>query len=43
MAYRKMILVLDDGDIEAMLLAKSSRDNPKDILSQKIEDFRLSM
>ena len=43
MAHRKMIIVLNDEDLEAMLLARSSGGNPEDIISQKIERFRLSM
>jgi hypothetical protein len=43
MAYRKMILILNDEDLEAMLLAKSSGGNPEDIIRQRIEEFRLSM
>lgn len=43
MAYRKMILVLNDADVESMMLAKSSGGNPEDVIRQRIEDFRLSM
>lgn len=43
MVHKKMILVLNDEDVEAMLLAKLSGGNPEDIISQKIEKFRLSM
>jgi hypothetical protein len=43
MANRKMILVLNDEDIEAMLLAKLAGGNPEKIIGQAIERFRLSM
>jgi hypothetical protein len=43
MAHGKMIVILDDKDIEAMLLSKSSNGNPEKIIGQKIEEFRLSM
>ena len=42
-AYRKLILILNDEDIETMILAKLSKRNPEEIISQKIEDFRLSI
>ena len=40
---QKMILVLDEEDIIAMLMAKSDGRPPEDVLGQKIERFRLSM
>ncbi|MFC0778862.1 HNH endonuclease [Flavobacterium sp. HJSW_4] len=40
---KKMILVLDDVDIEKMIMSKYSSNNPEEILRQKIEEFRLSM
>lgn len=40
---QKMIIVLDDEDIIAMLMAKSDGRLPEDVLGQKIERFRLSM
>jgi hypothetical protein len=43
LVHRKLILVLDDDDIRAMLLAKSDGRQPEDIIGQKIEHFRLSM
>jgi hypothetical protein len=43
MANRKMILVLNNEDIEAMLLSKSAGGNPEKIIGQAIERFRLSM
>ncbi|MFT4066898.1 HNH endonuclease [Paraburkholderia sp.] len=41
--HRKLILVLDDEDIKAMLMAKSDERLAEDVLGQKIEHFRLSM
>lgn len=43
LVHKKMILVLDDEDVKAMLVAKSDGRQPEDILGQKIEYFRLSM
>lgn len=43
MANKKMILVLNDEDLEAMLLAKSAGGEPETIIGQAIERFRLSM
>ncbi|MDA0574506.1 HNH endonuclease [Burkholderia gladioli] len=43
MANNKMILVINDEDIEAMLLAKMAGGNPEKIIGQAIERFRLSM
>ncbi|MHB8057271.1 MAG: HNH endonuclease [Desulfuromonadaceae bacterium] len=42
-ANQKMIVIINDGDIEAMLLAKSASGDPSKIIGQKIEQFRLSM
>jgi hypothetical protein len=42
-AYRKLIILLTDDDIEAMLLASSSHGNPEDVIGQVIQEFRLSM
>ena len=39
----KMIVVLDDNDIEQMLLDKRTGEDPTRILMQKIVDFRLSV
>jgi len=39
----KMIIVLNDTDVEQMLLAKKTGNNPEKLLQQKIEDFRLSL
>lgn len=41
--HRKLILVLDDDDIKAMLMAKSDGRSAEDILGRRIERFRLSM
>ena len=41
--YGKMIVLLKDDDIEAMLLAAGSGGKPEDVIGQKIEKFRLSM
>jgi hypothetical protein len=41
--HRKLILVLDDEDIKAMLMVKSDGRRPEEILAGKIERFRLSM
>ncbi len=43
MANKKMILVLNDDDLEAMLLAKSAGGDPEKVIGQSIERFRLSM
>ncbi|WYX30877.1 HNH endonuclease signature motif containing protein [Achromobacter denitrificans] len=43
MVHHKLILVLDDADIIAMLMAKSDGRLAEDVLGQKIEQFRLSM
>lgn len=43
LVHKKMILVLDDEDVKAMLVAKSDGRQPEEILGQKIEYFRLSM
>lgn len=38
---KKMIIILQDDDIEQMLLEKLSKREPESIIRQKIEDFRL--
>ena len=43
LVHRKLILVLNDDDIEAMLVAKSDGRAPEDLVGKQIEDFRLSM
>lgn len=40
---RKMIIILDDNDMEKMILAKASSNQPEEIIRQKIEGFRLEM
>lgn len=40
---RKLIIVLDDNEIEQMLLEKLSNRQPDSVIRQKIEDFRLSL
>ena len=37
----KMIVVLNDVDIEQMLIEKRNGNNPAKLLIKKIEDFRL--
>lgn len=37
----KMIVVLDDNDIEQMLIEKEKGNEPAELLLKKIEDFRL--
>ncbi len=41
--HQKMILVLADEDVEAMLLAKFDGRAPEEVIGRKIEDFRLSV
>lgn len=41
--HKKMIVILQDYDIEQMLLEKLTNREPENILRQKIEDFRLSI
>lgn len=43
LVHKKMILVLDDEDVKAMLVAKLDGRKPEEIMGQKIEYFRLSM
>jgi hypothetical protein len=43
LVHQKLILVLSDEDLSAMLTAKSERRGPEEILAAKIESFRLSM
>jgi hypothetical protein len=43
MSQKKMIIVLDDKAMEAMLLAASSGGDPTRVIGQLIEEFRLSM
>lgn len=39
--HKKMIIILQDNDIEQMLLEKLANREPENIVRQKIEDFRL--
>ena len=39
----KMIIILDDIDLEKMILAKSNSDSGAEIIRQRIEDFRLEI
>lgn len=43
MANQKLIVVLNDNDVEAMLLAKSAGGDPSRVIGQAIQQFRLSM
>lgn len=40
--YNKLIILLNDNDVEAMLGAKSSRGKPEEVIAEVIEEFRLS-
>ncbi|MGN0518783.1 MAG: HNH endonuclease [Acutalibacteraceae bacterium] len=40
---QKMIVVLNDTDIEQMILAKKDGENPARLILKKIEEFRLSI
>lgn len=42
MQEKKLIVSLQDNDIEQMLLEKESGNPPENVIRQKIEDFRLS-
>jgi hypothetical protein len=39
--HDKMIIGLDDEDMQQMLLTKLAGNNPADLIQQRIEDFRL--
>jgi hypothetical protein len=41
--YHKLIIVLNDIDIEQMLLSAKSGNPPESIIQQKIEEFRLAL
>ena len=43
LVHKKLILVLEDKDIEKMLITNSDDNPPEDLISRKIEQFRLSM
>jgi hypothetical protein len=40
---KKLIIVLQDNDVEQMLIEKSLGREPENIVRQKIEDFRILM
>lgn len=40
---KKLVIVLNDDDLEKMIIAKESSNNPEEIIRQRIEQFRLSM
>lgn len=40
---KKLIIVLQDNEIEQMLLEKLTKREPENVIRQKIEDFRLSL
>ena len=42
LVHQKLILILNDADLESMLLAKSD-GRIEEVIGRKIEDFRLSM
>jgi hypothetical protein len=39
----KMIIILDDNDLEKMILANSNSNSAEEIIKQRIEDFRLEI
>ncbi len=41
--HKKLIIVLNDNDIEQMILNKLSNNNPAITIRQKIEDFRITL
>ncbi|WP_285030654.1 hypothetical protein [Mycolicibacterium sp. lyk4-40-TYG-92] len=41
--YGKLIVILNDNDLEQMVLSVASDDGPAVVVRQKIEDFRLSI
>ncbi len=40
---KKMLIILSDDDIEKMILAKVSSNQPEEIIKQRIEEFRLGI
>ncbi len=42
-ASRKLILIVDDGDIKEMIGLKTEAGDPEDLLRRRISDFRMSM
>lgn len=43
MLDNKLVIVLTDDDIEQMILAKASSNDPEEIIKQRIEEFRLKI
>lgn len=43
LAHGKLIVVLDDEDLEFMLRAKADQRQPEELIGRKIEEFRLAM
>jgi hypothetical protein len=41
--HNKLLIVLNDGDVEGMLLAKAAGGDPTVVLSDRIQEFRLSI
>ena len=41
--HRKLIVALNDLDLENMLLAKAAGGDPTTVLGDRIQEFRLSM
>jgi len=41
--YNKMIVVLDDNDVENMINAKNESRDPMELIIKKIEDFRIRL
>ena len=39
----KMVIILTDDDVEQMILAKASSNDPEEIIKQRIEEFRLKI
>jgi hypothetical protein len=39
----KMVIILDDNDIQKMILAKAFSGLPEEIIKQRIEEFRLDV
>jgi hypothetical protein len=43
LSHNKLVIVLDDSDLENMLLAKAAGGDSATVLSDRIQEFRLSM
>jgi hypothetical protein len=43
LVHQKLILILNDEDLESMVLAKSDGRKPEEVIGRKIEEFRLSV